>query len=345
MAATKPRITVAVPTRNRATSLDETLARIRAQTFTDIEILVCDNASTDQTAAVVEGHAIGDERIRYQCNADNIGVYKNFELGLLLARGEYFVWAADDDRWEPAFLSTLLAVLERRGDVALACAEAQYFLEDGTLCPFVRQGAAFPPDASPRQTADRLRAVATSNYGNLVYGLFRRAVLLRRDRKQIPVGTAFSVYGIDSALNEIPLLLQVAAAGDIAVVPQRLWLKRTSAPVYRGDVQETRAKAAALEHAWRSLLLFRPTARPTPRDTKTAMVAVARDLPGQWSYHRTTMQEIQRTLASLPIDPAVRRELVWTFRRRLYGHLVELEWRRVVATLDTAAEARSKRSV
>jgi glycosyltransferase involved in cell wall biosynthesis len=337
-----PRVTVAVPTRNRAELLDEALTRIRAQTYTDIEILVCDNASTDKTSAVVEQHANADERVRYQRNADDIGAQKNFELGLLLARGDYFAWAADDDHWEPTLLTTLVSVLEQRKDVMLACAEAQYMLEDGTPCPFVREGPAFAVDAVPRRLADRLRAIATSNYGNLIYGLFRRTALLRRDRRQNSVGTVFSVYGVDSALNEIPVLLQIAAFGEIAVVPEPLWFKRTSAAVYHSAVDETLSREAGLHQPWRSFLLFRPRAWPTPRSTKRALVTVARDLPGQWSYHRTTMLEIQRTLSSLPIERALRHSLVWTFRRRLYGHLAEFEWRKIVHTIDAAAQARAR---
>jgi GT2 family glycosyltransferase len=166
-------VTIAVPTFNRADLLDGELTALRRQTFADIEIVICENASVDRAATVIESHAKADPRMRVQRNGSNIGAALNFELGLLLARGEYFMWAADDDLWESTYVERLVGVLDTHLEVALACAEAQYILPDGTACPFVPEGSSFRVSPAPRSIAERLELIRTSNDGNLVYGLLR----------------------------------------------------------------------------------------------------------------------------------------------------------------------------
>lgn len=322
-----PKVTVVIPTRNRGPLLDEALSSLRSQTFVDLELLVCDNASPDETPEVVRRHASEDERVRYQRNSADIGALKNFELGLLLARGEYLLWAADDDRWEPGFLEPLVDVLDGAPSVALACAEAQYMLSDGSPCEFIPEGLAFRPGgAAPWTPRERLHALVTSNYGNLVYGLFRRDVLMKRNPAGAVVGTAFSTYGGDSPLNEIPLLLEVAAHGAIIVLPQRLWWKRTSAETYAFAAAEAQRLGAQDNSRWLSGF-ERLDCLPSATAVVRALRRSVRSVPPTFRYHAKTLRDIERTLDSLPIERNLRRELVWSFRRRIYLHLLEHEWR------------------
>jgi hypothetical protein len=88
------RFTIGIPTYNRADFLDRSLQLACNQTWNDVEVLVSDNASTDNTPEVVRSYG---ERVRYQRNSENIGMWANLIRVAEMATGEYFSWLQDDD--------------------------------------------------------------------------------------------------------------------------------------------------------------------------------------------------------------------------------------------------------
>ncbi len=81
------RVTVAVPTRNRAAFLRQCVESVRRQTHADLEILIGDNASTDETGVVAQEMARADGRIRYVRHAENLGMVGNWNALLRAATG------------------------------------------------------------------------------------------------------------------------------------------------------------------------------------------------------------------------------------------------------------------
>jgi len=126
-----PKVTIGLPVRNGARTLDRALTSLRAQTERDIEILVADNASTDETVAVAERHGAADPRVRIHRHPSNVGITANFEFVLRRARGRYFAWAAHDDVWDAAFLETLVGALEADGSAQSAMCATRRVTEDG----------------------------------------------------------------------------------------------------------------------------------------------------------------------------------------------------------------------
>lgn len=108
---TTPKVTVCLPTYNRAGYLASCLTGILGQTFRDFEVLVSDNCSTDATPDVVQ--ACADPRIRYHRNEMNIGVFPNMNRCLAQARGEYVCILHDDDVYSPRFLEREVELLDR----------------------------------------------------------------------------------------------------------------------------------------------------------------------------------------------------------------------------------------
>jgi glycosyltransferase involved in cell wall biosynthesis len=100
-----PRFTVIVPTRERATTLRHCLATITAQDHPDLEILVSDNCSTDDTAAIVAANP--DPRIRYINTGRRLSMSHNWELALSHARGTWIGFIGDDDGLLPGALTRL----------------------------------------------------------------------------------------------------------------------------------------------------------------------------------------------------------------------------------------------
>ncbi len=91
----RPLFSIGIPTYNRSGLLRRSLTSALNQTYDNVEIIVSDNASTDDTEYVVR--EIGDGRVRYHRNESNLGMVSNFAKLVELAHGEYFSWLQDDD--------------------------------------------------------------------------------------------------------------------------------------------------------------------------------------------------------------------------------------------------------
>lgn len=97
-----PKLSVCVPTYNRAEYLSQALHTLTVQTLREFELLVVDNCSTDGTASLVE--SLRNPRIRFHRNERNVGSRENWNRCLDLAGGEYVAICHDDDLYEPDFL-------------------------------------------------------------------------------------------------------------------------------------------------------------------------------------------------------------------------------------------------
>ena len=121
---TGPFITIAIPTFNRASWLKECVLSALAQSYPLFEVLVSDNASTDETPSVLR--QLTDPRLRIWRQKKNIGSLKNWNFCLTEARGDYIVFLSDDDRIAPHLLERLtsLAKREPRIPIVLALCDA-----------------------------------------------------------------------------------------------------------------------------------------------------------------------------------------------------------------------------
>ncbi len=112
-----PKISVCIPTFNRAHFLPEAIASVQAQGESDWELIVCDDGSRDETYHVME--KIEDPRIRYIRHPQNIGKSNNMRSGYEAATGKYFVKFDDDDRLMPDFLEKTSRVLDENPSAGL----------------------------------------------------------------------------------------------------------------------------------------------------------------------------------------------------------------------------------
>jgi glycosyltransferase involved in cell wall biosynthesis len=115
-----PKVSIGMPVYNGENFIVESLDALFAQTFTDFELIICDNASTDRTGEICREYAARDARIRYCRNETNIGASANYNLTFELARGDYFKWAAHDDICAPTYVERCVEALDRDPGVALA---------------------------------------------------------------------------------------------------------------------------------------------------------------------------------------------------------------------------------
>jgi glycosyltransferase involved in cell wall biosynthesis len=115
-----PMLTIGMPVYNAARFLAKALDSILGQTFSDFELILSDNASTDTTEEICRWYAGRDSRIRYLRNEKNMGAGWNFRRVYSLAKGKYYKQAAHDDFLEPTFLEECIAALEADQDLVLA---------------------------------------------------------------------------------------------------------------------------------------------------------------------------------------------------------------------------------
>ncbi len=124
-----PLVSIGVPTFNRAELLTKCLSTLLSQDYPNFEIIISDNASTDNTPSICNKLQNEYFNLRYFRTTSTIPAMKNFERVLSLSKGEYFMWASDDDQWEPNFISTLISYFESNANLVLVASEAQYMLE------------------------------------------------------------------------------------------------------------------------------------------------------------------------------------------------------------------------
>jgi glycosyltransferase involved in cell wall biosynthesis len=105
----RPLITIAIPTWNRASLLKDCVASALAQTYPKIEVLISDNASTDDTLEMLK--SFHDSKLRILTNSENIGLIGNWNKCVHEAKGEYIVIVADDDILAPMFLEKCVELL------------------------------------------------------------------------------------------------------------------------------------------------------------------------------------------------------------------------------------------
>lgn len=115
MGTRAPKVSICVPTRNRSAELRCTLQAMLAQGVEDVELIVGDDASTDDTQEVV--HSFKDARIRYHRHETNLGIYPNWNSLIAMARGEYICVYHDHDVYLPTIVERSLELLERHSEV------------------------------------------------------------------------------------------------------------------------------------------------------------------------------------------------------------------------------------
>ncbi len=117
---TAPAVSVIIATYNYGSYLRQAVASVQAQTFTDWECLIVDDASTDSTPEIAAALAAGDARVRYHRNQANLGEAKSRNLGNAMAAGKFLAPLDADDWWHPAKLERQLAATHHDPAVMLS---------------------------------------------------------------------------------------------------------------------------------------------------------------------------------------------------------------------------------
>ena len=124
----EPLITIAIPTFNRASWLVDCIQSCLAQSYRSLEIIVSDNASTDQTQETLK--QFDDRRLRVVTQKSNVGSIPNFNACLSEARGDYIVFVPDDERIEPWMLERFVDIVSNDSEIPIVVSLSGTFLPD-----------------------------------------------------------------------------------------------------------------------------------------------------------------------------------------------------------------------
>jgi glycosyltransferase involved in cell wall biosynthesis len=191
--------------------IQETLDSILNQTFTDFELIISDNASTDRTGEISQAYAGRDDRIRYYRGEKNMGAGWNIRRVYELATGKYFKWAAADDILEPDFLRQCVEVLESDPDYVVAYAKTKEVDENGTFI----QNYVTPMKTDSNDPVARFREMLLPlHMCYQIFGVMRMSAL----RQLPPQGSYVNSDGV--------LLAQMSLLGRFYEVPEHLFVSR-----------------------------------------------------------------------------------------------------------------------
>jgi glycosyltransferase involved in cell wall biosynthesis len=167
----KPLVSVGIPTFNRPDGLRRTLEQLRSQSYGHLEIVVSDNASTDeQVWPLIQDAICEDSRIRAFRQDTNLGLYGNFKFVLGQASGEYFFWAPDDDEWDPSFVQRCVTALQASSVSAVMPQFELLFREAGRREP----GTLPPLQGEPFRD---LCEFLVDTQPNLIFAMYRRSAV------------------------------------------------------------------------------------------------------------------------------------------------------------------------
>lgn len=170
-------ISIVIPAYNYAAFLPTAIDSVLSQGIEDLEIVICDDASTDDTPAVAQRYA-SDSRVRYLRNPVNLGAVDNINYAMGLAVGDYVLLLGADDYLEPGALTALLATLESHPDCGFVYGRYNLLLDNGSIHPLQHPGWL---EQSYYGTRDELvPQLSFDCYINIGTTLFRRSVLQQR---------------------------------------------------------------------------------------------------------------------------------------------------------------------
>jgi len=128
-----PKISIGVPVYNGEYFLEKKLKSILEQTFSDYEIIISDNASTDKTSIICKKFAENENRVRYIRQEKNLGAWGNYNFLLNEAKGKYFLFSAVDDIMSSTFLEKTIKVLTSNKNISCCISKIKLFGEQDNL--------------------------------------------------------------------------------------------------------------------------------------------------------------------------------------------------------------------
>jgi glycosyltransferase involved in cell wall biosynthesis len=224
----KPLVSIGMPTCNGERFIRHALDSLLAQDYTNFELIISDNASTDGTQMICQEYVAKDKRIQYRRNRTNLGSIANFRLVFELSRGKYFMFAGDHDLWHTTFISRCVAILEQESRVVLAYSRTMLIDIEGRPIKIISEKLDDNKDKTRTQRYKYL--VPRLGWCEMYYGLIRRemftqiewnSILLSIDRLQL---TQMTLCGAFAQIDEVLFYLRKNRQEENAEEIKKRWV-------------------------------------------------------------------------------------------------------------------------
>lgn len=205
-------LSIGLPVYNGENFLARAIDSILAQSFTDFELIIADNASSDATADICRDYAAREGRITFYRNLSNIGAAANFRKVFHLSKGKYFKWAAHDDQLAPEYLKECINLLENRNDIILCHSQVCIIDQAGKK---IRVEKTDDSNLASSDPVKRFSALVLNDLDDYeVFGVARREIL-----QKTPLIQGF-------VASDRTLRAELGLRGKIYIINQPLFLCR-----------------------------------------------------------------------------------------------------------------------
>jgi glycosyltransferase involved in cell wall biosynthesis len=226
-----PRLSIGLPVYNGAQFIAQSLNALLGQSFEDFELIISDNASTDETGDICEQYSKADSRVKYFRQPKNIGLSPNHNFTLDRASGELFKWASHDDLYARDLLKFCVAALDDRPEIVLAHSWSARIDAHNRLI----EAEAYPLATAAPSPSQRFRSMLFDSGGDDDYGVIRTAVL----RQVKPNGSYYHAGRT--------LVSEIALRGPFYHVPQYLYFRRHHAEQAEFKYQSVRRSCTNMD--------------------------------------------------------------------------------------------------
>ena len=210
-----PIVSIGLPVYNGEDFLKYALDSLLSQTFRDFELIISDNASTDNTPKICQEYVLRDKRIRYIRQNNNMGALWNFNFVLKQSNKEYFIWVSADDKLHPEFLEKNIDILEKNKNVVCSIGDVIYsdvvnyeFKSNNETKKTFRQRYV---KSTYGTYESKVRTYLKFFQASMMYGLYRRDKL----QKSITINKIFLAF-------DLSIILNVLKYGDFHVIDENL---------------------------------------------------------------------------------------------------------------------------
>ena len=214
MVTNKPSLSIGIPVFNGEKYLPQAIDSILAQTYQDFEIIISDNASTDQTENICHEYLRKDNRIHYYRSEINHGAAWNWNHVFELSSGVYFKWVAHDDIYDPQYLEKCISVLLKDPAIILCHSKNALIDELGNIIGKYKPATLRDSKEPHERFREVLNRKGFPTLAWLIFGVFRRDVLAKSQ-----------LYGRHIAADW-NFLGEISLIGQIFELPEFLFLRR-----------------------------------------------------------------------------------------------------------------------
>lgn len=225
-----PRLSIGLPVYNGEKYVTESLEALLGQSFSDFELIISDNASTDSTGDVCRRYQKQDSRVRYFRQPRNRGIAPNVNFVIGQARGELYKEASHDDLYAPDLLERCVEALDEFPDVVLAHSWTAKIDGLGN----VTGAYEYPLTTANPRAPERFRSLLFDSGGDDDYGVIRTDVLRRTAMKG-------SYHHSDRTI-----VAEIVLHGPFYQVPDWLYFRREHAG-QAGQISDVRARCTNMD--------------------------------------------------------------------------------------------------